>query len=268
MKGNRGGQRIGAVGVGGGGGGGLPGAPKVTPTPVTPPTPQQVANGNVLPGGGVAFSDFEKMSDDQKADVITKALGVGTPMFLDDSGLQKFAYFTGMSDKPTVVADGKFDQVKGETLYRGVRDSYIGRADIGYSSQDIYKQICGGDYTMYSDSGGSVHGKAIYFGSNFQTGASYATSVVNAKNPIVMRAKITSGKVISENTLHSQYSAALRRGEKLALACSNAGSSSAVNLYALAKGYDAVKGGYTMVLNRRCLTISDATRPARGRSSW
>lgn len=264
MKGNRGGQRV----TGGGGGGGAPGAPKVTPTPVTPPTPQQVSSGNVLPAGGVPFSDFEKMTDDQKADVITKALGVGLPMFLDDSGLQKFAYFTGMSDKPTVVADSKLDSLSGTTLYRGIRDAYIDRADIGYSSNDIYKQIATGDFTMYSDSGGSVHGKAIYFGNSFGTAKGYAESAVNAKNPIVMRAKITSGKVISENTLHNQYNAALRRGDKLALACSNAGHSSARNLYALAKGYDAIDGGYTMVLNRRCLTVSDTTKSTRGRSFW
>lgn len=267
MKGNRGGQRVTG---GGGGGGGVPGAPKVTPTPVTPPTPQQVSSGNVLPAGGVPFSDFEKMTDDQKADVITKAMGVGVPMFLDDSGLQKFAYFTGMSDKPTVVADSKLDSMVGQTIYRGVRDAYIGRADIGYSSNDIYKQIATGDFTMYSDSGGSVHGKAIYFADDYGTARAYATSSSNAKNPIVMRAKLA-GKIINESTLHNQYRSALRNGDKLALACSNAGSSSAANLYALAKGYDAIRdgSGYNMVLNRRCLTISDKTKPATGRSySW
>lgn len=239
-------------------------APKVTPTQVVPPTPQQVARGDVLPRGGVKFSDFEKMTDDQKADVVTKALGVGLPMFLDNSGLQKFAYFTGMSDKPTVVPDSQFDGVRGKTLYRGVHDAYNAKTDIGYSSTDIYKQIAHGDYTMYSDSGGSVHGKAIYFGSDFGTAKMYGSG----RNPIIMRAKITGGRTISESRARSDYQSALGRGDKLALACSNAGYDSAVNLYALAKGYDAIEGGYTMVLNRRCLTISDQTRNARGRSSW
>ena len=210
------------------------------------------------------FSDFEKMTDDQKADVVTKALGVGLPMFLDNSGLQKFAYFTGMSDKPTVVSDSSFDGIKGKTLYRGVHDAYNANTDIGYSSTDIYKQIAHGDYTMYSDSGGSVHGKAIYFGSDFGTAKMYGSG----RNPIIMRAKITGGRTISESRARSDYQSALRRGDKLALACSNAGYDSAVNLYALAKGYDAIEGGYTMVLNRRCLTISDQTRKATGRSSW
>lgn len=268
MKVNRGGQRAGGAGGAGGVGigAGAAGAPKVTPTVVTPPLPSQVAKGNVLPGGGVAFKDFQNMTDDQKADVITKALGVGLPMFLDDSGLQRFAYYTGMSDKPTVVSDAQLDKVSGKTIFRGVHDAYNSRTDIGYSSKDIYRQIVEGDFTMYSDSGGSVHGKAIYFGDSFSTASSYAGS---GRNPIVMRGKITSGKVINESTLHSNYRSALNRGDKLALACSNAGSSSAANLYALAKGYSAIYDGYgyTMVLNRGCLTISDTTKSAN-RRGW
>lgn len=260
----RGGQRAGSTSVIGAG---VAGAPKVVPTQVVPPTPQQVAQGNVLPKGGVAFNDFKKMSDDEKADVITAALGVGLPMFLDDSGLQRFAYYTGMSDKPTVVPDSQFDSVKGSTIYRGVHDAYNRNTDIGYSSTDIYKQVRDGDFTMYSDSGGSVHGKAIYFGNSFGIAQSYASGY---QNPIVMRAKITSGRVIKESTLDSNYRTALRNGDKLARACSNAGYDSAANLYALAKGYSAVDdgSGYIMVLNRGCLTMSDQIRKATGRSSW
>lgn len=259
MKLNRGGQRITKAS--------LPKAPKVTPTAVTPPTPQQVAAGQTLPRGGVAFSDFQQMTDDQKADVITKALGVGLPMFLDDSGLQRFAYFTGMNDKPTVVPDSQLDSIPGKTLYRGIHSAYNRSIDVGYSSQDIYKQIVGGDYTMYSDSGGSVHGKGIYFGDSFGTAQAYAGS---QNNPIVMRGKITSGRTISESTLHNMYRSELSKGSKLALACSNAGGTSAANLYALAKGYSAVvaSNGYHMVLNRGCLTVSDTTKSALRRNSW
>ena len=244
-------------------------APKVTPTPVTPPTPQQVATGNILPKGGVPFSDFQKMTDSQKADVITKALGVGVPFFLDDSGLQKFAYFTGMSDKPTVVTDAKLDSMSGKELFRGVRNAYNAQTDMGYSSQDIYRQIAEGDFTMYSDSGGSVHGKAIYFGDDFSTARSYAGTTA-AKNPLVMRAKITSGKIISESQLNNMYRSAIRNGDKLARACSNAGSDSAKGLYALAKGYSGYtdNSGYYMILNRKCLTMSDTTKSTIGRSRW
>jgi hypothetical protein len=126
-KANRGGQRAGGAGGAGGvtiGAGAALGAPTVTPTQVTPPTPQQVMNGNVLPGGGVAFSDFESMTDDEKADVITDALGCGVPMFLEDSGMQRFAYYTGMTNKPNVVSDAQLDKMQGQEIFRGVHDAY------------------------------------------------------------------------------------------------------------------------------------------------
>ena len=267
-KNNRGGQRVGGAGGAGGGVigvGAAPGAPQVKPVTVIPPTPQQVMAGNVLPTGGVSFDDFMQMTDDEKADVITDALGVGLPMFLDDSGLQRFAYYTGMSDKPTVVTDKQLDSVAGQQIFRGVHDGYDSKKDIGYTSTDIYKQIAYGDFTMYSDQGGSAHGKAIYFGTTFSTAKLYASG----KNPIVMRAKITGGKIIKESTLHTMFANALRAGSKLAKACSNAGYDSKYNLYALAKGYSVVDdgSGYIMVLNRGCLTMSDTTKPA-GRRSW
>ena len=240
-------------------------APKVTPTQVTPPTPQQVAQGNVLPKGGVDYSDFQNMSDDEKADVITAALGVGTPLFLDDSGMQKFAYYTGMSDKPTKVSDAQLDKTPGKDLYRTVNDAYNSSTDVGYTSRDIAKQVTDGNFTMYSDSGGSVHGKAIYFADSYIDSSMYGNS---SKNPVTMRAKITSGKTIGESSLDNMYRTALGKGDKLALACSNADRGSARNLYGLAKGYSAVSssGGYYMVLNRGCLTVSDKIKKTGGRS--
>ena len=245
------------AGSGSGVGSGLGSAslPKVT-NQVTPPTPQQVAQGNVLPTGGVAFKDFEKMTDDQKADVIDKALHTGVPIFLDDSGLQRFAYFTGMSGKPVVVSDAQLDQIKGKELFRTINDAYDRRKDIGYTANDIVKQISSGDFTMYSDSGGSAYGKAIYFASSVPSSAGYA-----GRNATMMRAKITSGNSISHSSAVNMYRTALSRGDKLARACSKADSSSAVNLYALSKGYDVITtSDYHMILNRRCLTVSNKTK--------
>ena len=245
------------------------GAPKVVPTQVTPPTPQQVLQGNVLPAGGIPFSQFEQMTDDQKADVVTKALGAATPLFLDDSGIQRFAYFTGMSDKPTTVTDAQLDKMAGPSLYRTINDAYNRSLDIGYTSRDIAKQISDGSFTMYSDSGGSAHGKAIYFASNYNDSSYYGN---RGQNPVTMRAKITGGKTIKESSLDTMYNTAIRKGDKLALACSNAGGSSARNLYGLAKGYDVITpnyGSYYMVLNRRCLSVSDTIKKTNiGGNSW
>lgn len=233
---------------------------------VTPPTPQQVAQGNVLPGGGVAFSAFEQMTDDQKADVVDKALQTGVPVFLDDSGLQRFAYFTGMSGKPNVVSDSQLDKMSGKELFRTVNDAYNARTDIGYTANDIVKQVSSGDFTMYSDSGGSAYGRAIYFASSVGSSAGYA-----GRGATMMRAKITGGKSISYSSAQSMYSSALARGDKLARACSRAESRSTVNLYALAKGYDVLTSSdYHMVLNRRCLTVSTKTKSnvTYGTRSW
>lgn len=180
------------------------------------------------------------------------------------------ANFTGMSDKPAKVSDSQLDTMKGVSLYRTVDDAYNRATDIGYTSRDIAKQVMDGDFTMYSDSGGSAHGKAIYFASNYTDSSYYGT---RGKNPVTMRAKITGGKSIKESTLDSMYYNAVRNRDKLALACSNAGGSSARNLYGLAKGYDVItpSGGsnYYMVLNRRCLTMSTSVKKTKiGGSSW
>ena len=86
-----------------------------------------------------------------------------------------------------------------------------------------------------------------------------------------MRAKITGGKSISHSAISSMYSSALARGDKLARSCSRADRSSAMNLYALAKGYDIITtSDYHLVLNRRCLTVSSKTKTGvkRGMRTW
>ena len=249
----------------GGGGGGMV-APVAQPvaTPAPMPSEDDVKKGNILPPGGVAFSDFEQMTDDQKADVISAAMAAGVPMFLENSSMQHFAYFTGMSDKPTVVTDAALDKMAGEDVYRTINNAYNQKLDMGYTSTDIAKQIMYGDYTMYSDSGGSAHGKGIYFANDYTDSSYYGTS---GKSPVTMRAKIT-GKTISEHQLDRDYMNALSRGDKLAKAVS-AGRDK--NLYALAKGYDVVtaSNGYRMVLNRRGITVSDTVKPTKiGGAKW
>ena len=229
--------------------------PAPQPAPAPTPSPAQVAQGNIMPAGGVAFKTFETMTDNQKAQVIKDALKSGTPMFLDNSGLQKFAYFTGMSDKPQLVTEAALNAMPGKDLWRSVAPGYKGGADVGYSSKDIYNQIVKGDYTNYSDSGGSAYGKAIYF--DIHKG-SYG---IGGKHT-VMHAKLAKGaKTISDSKLSVMYNGALLNGAPLAIACSKADPASRENLYALAKGYDAKisRGGYHMIFNRRCLAISDKT---------
>ena len=254
----------GGISIGGAGGGANSGAPLPQVTNfVTPPTPQQIAQGNVLPQGGVAYNDFLDLTDDQKADVVADALRTGVPVFLDDSAIQRFAYFTGLSEKPKIVTDDQLDKIQGQDLFRTVHDAYDQRKDIGYTAKDITKQVMNGDFTMYSDSGGSAYGKAIYFADDYLSSRSYRAS---GKKNEMMRAKITSGKTIDYQTAQQNFRSARSRGDKLALACNGD-----MNLYHLAKGYSAIKdrySGYNMILNRGCLTMSSTTKDPSTRTSW
>lgn len=260
-----------AGGGSGGAGGSLGGGSLPTPTNfLAPPTAAQVAAGNVMPQGGTPFSDFEKMTDDQKADVIDKALNTAVPAFLDDSALQRFAYFTGMNDKATVVSDAQLDKMSGTEIFRTVDSVYNRKLDIGYSSKEICEQVSSGDFTMYSDSGGSAHGRGIYFATDYTGSVSYGNP---SAKPSTMRAKITGGKTITERKLDSDFSSALSKNDKLATACNKSSYADARNLYALAKGYDVIDtknyGGYHVVLNRRCLTTSSKIKAnANGTRSW
>ena len=228
------------------------------PTPVTPPTPQQIAKGNVLPKGGVPFSKFEKMTDDQKAQVIMDSLGVAVPMFLDDSPAQRLAYFTGMSEKPDVVTESQLRKMQGQNLWRSVHNAYNRGADIGYTPQQIYNQIATGDFTMYSDSGGSAYGRAIYFDvrkGSYGSGAGFG--IIHAK--IKPTATIWSHSKVA-NAVQNEISSGSKLGQALA-AVRRADSASVNTVYCLAKGIDGYEdrnySGYHMIVNRKALAISD-----------
>lgn len=231
--------------------------PPITNT-VTTPTPQQVAKGDVTPGGGVPFSKFEKMTDDEKADVIEKALSTGVPIFLGDSGLQRFAYFTGMNNKPQIVSESALKKIPGKSLWRSVSDVRNRSLGISYTANDIAKQIREGDFTNYSGDGnahgGSAYGKAIYFDvkrGSYGSGSGYA----------ILHAKVSpTAKVIDYSTLTRDLSKEMNSGSKLGKAIAKADYDSRSSLYAIAKGYDLTVdswSNYHMVLNRRGLVISD-----------
>lgn len=231
--------------------------PQPTPTPTTPPTPQQVAQGNVLPKGGVPFNQFQQMTDDQKADVINKALGVSLPVFLDDSPAQQLVYYTGMNNKPTVVTESALKKVAGKSLWRSVHDTYNRQSDIGYTGKQIYDQLATGDFTMYSDSGGSAYGRAIYFDitkGSYGSGSGYT----------IMHAKLKPNAVVwSDTKVRTAINNEIRSGSKLGQALQQVrqrDSASQTTIYCLAKGIDVYEsGGYHMVVNRGALYLSDQT---------
>lgn len=223
---------------------------------VTPATPQQVAAGDVTPNGGVPFDKFKNMTDDEKAQVIIDSMGVTTPSFLDDSYLQKLSYYTGLSDKPQLVDEATLNSMSGQDLWRSVSSNYDRVNDINHTSREIAQQVMRGDYTMYSDSGGSVHGRAIYFDT---TKGSYGSG----NGYSIMHAKIaSSAKMKSESTVRNGLSKEIASGSKLGNVLNKIQRStdyaSAMGVYCLSKGIDGYTDGYGyhMIINRKALVMS------------
>lgn len=237
-----------------------------TPPPapvIIPPTPQQIAQGITLPTGGTDYDTFSKMSDDEKADEISKAMQIATPMFLDDSYLQKLMYYTGYNQKPDVVDDSTYTSTSGKEVFRTVHNVYDRTNDINYTADDIIKQVQTGSFTQVSGSGGSVHGRAIYFADSIPASASYSTG----KNDTMMRAKIKTSAVIkSERTISNEIAKEMQSNSKLGQVLKKITYShdyeSANGVYCMAKGYDGwvATNGYHMIINRGALVTSKSTK--------
>ena len=196
-----------------------------------------------------------KMSDAQKMQTINNILAdpnIKVPAYLDGSDTSKFMWAMGMNNKPNVVSDDQLSRMPGKDLYRTVYDT----PNPPPSGTDILDQIRNGDFTQMSGSGGSAHGRAIYFArDDFGGSASYGA---RGDNPVMMRARINSNaNIVKESDL---------RRRMVADGFSTNSSSSYrddIALYALSHGIDGwYSGTYTMMVNRGALTISNKTKRA------
>jgi hypothetical protein len=202
------------------------------------------------------------MTDDEKAAAIDNALDEEVPTFLDDTGLQRIAYSLGINGKPTLVTDAQLDKIAGTSLYRTVHNAYLKGKDLGFSAQEICDQVRAGAFTMYADSGGTAHGRGIYFADTYSGSTIY--QVGRASDNLVMRAKYApNARIIAESTARNGMLSEISRGTKLGKAISRADPASRMAIYALAKGYDAIQdsgSGYNMVINRGALIMSTTTK--------
>lgn len=201
---------------------------------------------------GVSYKDFMKMSDSQKYSTMRNIINdnnIKVPVYLDGSDTSKVMYALGMNQTPTVVSDDQLDKMPGRELYRTV---YQTGTMPPPSSDDVLDQIRNGEYTQLSGRGGSVHGRALYFATDFTGSSSYG---MGEKNAMVMRAKIDpKANIRSENSLRTQMATDANWN-------SVSGSRDDIALYALAKGIDGwYSGGYTMMVNRGVLTASSKNK--------
>lgn len=211
-----------------------------------------------------AFAQFDKMTDDEKADVITASINQGVPAHLSDTAYQRFIYNMNLNDRPQLVDDATLAAMPGKTLHRTVNAVYDSKNDLGYNADQIAKQIQSGRITRTSDNGGSVYGRGLYFADNLRDSTVYGRTRGNVKKTAVVSAKLNSkANVINYHTARSAADREIRSGSKLGRALSKADSASQVSIYALSKGYNVISNGstYLNVLNRNAITMSKSVNP-------
>ena len=206
---------------------------------------------------GVTYDQFMQMSLDERYDLINQIATDNTiqvPKHLDDSITTKVMYAIGMNNKPNVVSDSELDDMFGQNYYRTV-DSASRRI----SAKDILDQIKTSDFTRLSATGGSLHGRALYFARDFLESASYGTK----RGASVMRVKFDPfSNIITEDNLLTRMGNDQTFNRKVSVRTHDRRS-----LYALANGIDGWEDtnlGYLMLLNRGVMTASSTNKKAFG----
>ena len=253
------------------GGKGASGAPVINNAqPAVDNTPPVIDTTQPTNNISPSYQAFLAMTDDEKADAISKAFGTEVPSFLSNSDLQKLTYALKLNDKPTLVDDKTLDQMAGVDLYRTVNATKDTVNRISYDATDIAAQVLKGSVTRVSDTGGSAYGRGLYFANNYRESMYYGNTTGNIKQTAVVRAKLNANaKVVSASQALSSARAEIARGTKLGKVLARADRQSQRSIWALAKGYNVMvdnSSGYYVVLNRTALTMSDQIK-AKG-SKW
>lgn len=240
------------------------------PTPQAAPQPVQPVQPIQQNQPSPSTDAFKKMTVDERTDAIASVVNTPVPTFLADNALQKALYGLKLNDKPTVVADDVLDKMPGTTLYRNVNAYYDKANDINYTTASIVNQTLRGSVTRVSDTGGSVHGRGIYFGDSYRSSASYGNHRNDITKTAVMRGKLApTAKVIYESNADSAVAREMRSGSKLGRLLTSVHYQDRTALYALAHGYDAIvdrSTGYHVIVNRGALVMSNVFKAQTG--SW
>ena len=220
------------------------------------------------------YDSFMAMTDDQKADTIDSMANQPAPAFLSDTAMQRFTYNLGLNDKPTLVDDATLDSMNGTELFRTVNAGKDPVARVKYDADEIAVQVQRGRVTRYSDNGGSVYGRGIYFADNYGDSKIYGNTTGNIKSTAMIRCKVNSNaKAINyskaKSGLQSEISSGSKLGKSLAK-INRKDSQSAVSIYALCKGYNVITSGhgYFNVLNRNAVTMSTTIKATNSRGGW
>ncbi len=262
-KGSRGGKRT-------AGGAGAAGAANATQSGAAQQA--QVDTTQPVQAMSASYSAFQAMTDDEKADYIDNMVSQGVPDHLSQSAFQKFVYNSDMNDKPQVVDDKTLDGMGGTEMFRTVDAVNNNQVRVKYSADEIANQVMYGTKTRYSDSGGSVHGRGLYFATSYTDSVGYGSRSGNIKATAVMRAKLNANaKTITTSAVSRLTQQEIASGSKLGKSLQKiyrSDTASAWSLCALAKGYNVIDSGwgYYNVLNRNAMTMSSTVKSKGG--SW
>jgi hypothetical protein len=219
------------------------------------------AGGGATTPSGTTLDELKNLSEQEMYDKIDDILNdsnIKVPDYLDGSDTTKIMYALGINNKPAVVDEATLDAMQGRELYRTVYET----GSMPPPSTDmVLDQIRNGDYTQMSGKGGSAHGRAIYFATDYTDSTIYGSG---ERNPMVMRAKLNpNANIRSEGSLARQmYNDTTFDNSRLNR---RLGGHDAIAVYALTHGVDGwYSGTYTMMVNRGALTASSQNKKING----
>ena len=213
---------------------------------------------------------FSGMEDAEMVRAIDEAMDVDMPNHLSDIGpsgqkdmTQQVVYALGMNEKPTVLSDREFDQYlrdnnipKSEILSRGVEPIVVdvNGVNIRYSAEQLIDLI---KYSRLTYIGGKHGGQAIgagtYFDMNGGGPTGYGDTVTNAVlKPTARVVDMSSLRTLAQayEASHPQFAARVGHYGDGDFSNNN------ISLYALAMGYQVIRGGtYYNVIDRSAMVM-------------
>ena len=225
------------------------------------PTPQ---NTPVNPAGVTALT---QMTDDQLANLVKQSRNVDMPNHLADvdDATQKFVYAAGLNGKPEVLDTAAFNKYltdngipRSQILSRTVGDAnyVVNGTNIKLSPAQINSMLRDSDLTYVGGKrGGQLYGAGTYFDMNGGGSTGYGYGSRAKATAIGVLSK--SAKVITDGALSSK-AAQFRKTHPKTAAEIGGYSRRTMSIYALAMGYNVIKGGsYHNVIDRTALVLSD-----------
>ena len=227
------------------------------------------SGGGASTPSGVTYDQFMKMSMDERYDTMAQIIDnpdITVPDYLDKSVITKVMYAIGMNNKPTIVSDTELDKMKGKVIsnsfaedetviYRGIKSAEL------KTGKKIAEEIINGDYTQFSNTGGSMFGRAIYFTTSF--GQAESASIDDKDKGAVVRAKVKPNANIlyMSDIKRKSYKDSSFQGKVQTKLPQYSNDDMA--LYAIAngiQGWFAHGTPYVMIVDRSALNISSTVK--------